>query len=146
MDSVDLKLLKLLNSNAKISLSEMGREVGLSISGVRKRIIQLEKDGVIKSYVAVIDPQKVGFEVVAFISVDVDSRSERDLVRSLTHRHEVCELHRITGGHGLMLKVRTRSLDSLNKFVKRYLHSRDSVKGVRIMVAMETVKESLVNF
>ena len=48
MDSVDMQLLKMLNANARASLSEMGREVGLSISGVRKRVKLLEKSGMIK--------------------------------------------------------------------------------------------------
>lgn len=145
MDSVDMKLLKMLNANAKTSLTKMGREVGLSASGVRKRIKQLERLGLIKNYVAIINPQKFGLELMAFVSVDVDARNERELIRSLSRRHEICELHRMTGGHGLMMKVRARDLESLNKFIENHLHSFDSVKSVRTMVAMETFKEALIN-
>ena len=145
LDSIDVKLLKMLNSNAKISLSKMGREVGLSASGVRKRIKQLERSGLIKSYTAIIDPQKFGLELMALLSVDVDARGEHELIRSLSRHHEVCELHRMTGGHGLMMKVRARDLESLNKFIENHLHSFDSVKSVRTMVAMETFKETLIN-
>ena len=144
LDSVDAKLLKMLNADAKISLSKMGREVGLSASGVRKRIKQLERSGLIKNYAAVIDPQKFGLELMAFVSVDVDARGERELIRSLSRYHEICELHRMTGG-GLMMKVRARGLESLNKFIENHLHSFDSVKSVRTMVAMETFKETLIN-
>ena len=145
LDSVDAKLLKMLNADAKISLSKMGREVGLSASGVRKRIKQLERSGLIKNYAAVIDPQKFGLELMAFVSVDVDARGERELIRSLSRYHEICELHRMTGGHGLMMKVRARDLENLNKFIENHLHSFDSVKSVRTMVAMETFKETLIN-
>ena len=145
LDSVDMKLLKMLNANAKTPLSKMGREVGLSASGVRKRVKQLEHLGLIKSYGAVINPQKFGLELMAFVSVDVDARSESELIHSLSRRHEICELHRMTGGHGLMMKVRARDLEGLNKFIEDHLHSFDSVKSVRTMVAMETFKEVLVN-
>lgn len=145
MDSVDVKLLKMLNANAKMSLSEMGREVGLSASGVRKRIKQLERLGLIKSYAAIIDPQKFGLELMAFVSVDVDKRGELELIRSLSRHHEICELYRMTGGHGLMMKVRARDLEGLNKFIENHLHSFDSVKSVRTMVAMQTFKETLIN-
>ena len=145
LDSINVKLLKMLNSNAKISLSEMGREVGLSASGVRKRIKQLERSGLIRSYTAIIDPQKFGLELMAFLSIDVDARGEHELIRSLSRHHEVCELHRMTGGHGLMMKVRARDLESLNKFIENHLHSFDSVKSVQTIVAMETFKETLIN-
>lgn len=145
MDSVDLKLLKMLKDDAHVPLRKMGREVGLSISGVRRRIKQLERSGIIAKYSAIINPKKYGYGVVAFVNVDVDSRAVRELTRSLAHRHEVCELHRTTGGHSLMIKVRARNMDSLNKFVDEYIQSFDLVKSVQTTLAMETLKETLLN-
>ncbi len=145
MDSVDMKLLKMLGNDAHVSLRKMGREVGLSTSGVRRRVKQLERSGLIKQYSALIDPQKFGYGVMAFVSIDVDSRSMREFVRSLTRCHQVCELHHTTGGYGLMLKVRARDVESLKKFVDDRIQSFDSVKSVRTIVAMETIKESLLN-
>ena len=146
MDSVDLKLLKMLNDDAHVPLRKMGREVGLSISGVRRRIKQLERSNLITKYSAMIDPKKYGYGVVAFVSVDIDSRVLPELTRSLTRHHEVCELHRTTGGHGLMMKVRARDMDSLNKFVDEYIQSFDSVKSVQTTLVMETLKETLLSF
>ena len=145
MDSVDLRLLKILSEDAHTSLHKMGREVGLSTSGVRRRIKQLEKTGVIKKYSAIVDPKKYGYEITAFVSVDADAQSLRELINSLTRRHEVCELHRTTGGHDLMIKVRTKDVDSLNKFVDNHIRSFDSVKSVRTTLAMDTIKEIIVN-
>ena len=145
MDSVDMKLLKMLGNDAHVPLRKMAREVGLSTSGVRRRIKQLERSGLIKQYSALIDPRKFGYGIMAFVSVDVDSRSMRELVRSLSRCHQVCELHHTTGGHGLMLKVRARDVESLNKFVDDRIQSFDSVKSVRTIVAMETIKENLLN-
>lgn len=140
-----MKLLKMLSDDAHVSLRKMGREVGLSTSGVRRRVKQLERSGLIKQYSALIDPQKFGYGVMAFVSIDVDSRSMRELVRSLSRCHQVCELHHTTGGHGLMLKVRARDVESLQKFVDDHIQSFDSVKSVQTTVAMETIKERLLN-
>ena len=92
-----------------------------------------------------IDPKKYGYGVVAFVSVDIDSRVLPELTHSLTRHHEVCELHRTTGGHGLMMKVRARDMDSLNKFVDEYIQSFDSVKSVQTTLVMETLKETLLS-
>lgn len=145
MDSVDMKILKMLSADARVSFSEMGREVGLSTSTVRKRVKQLQKSGVVKGFTLVPDPQKFGKGLTAFISVEADARSMRDLMRSLSRRQEVCELYTTTGGHGLMVKVRMGNVDELNEFVKNHLQSNDAVKSVRTTVAMETVKETLLN-
>lgn len=145
MDSVDLKLLKMLNDDAHAPLRKMGREVGLSISGVRRRIKELERSKLITKYSAIVDPKKYGYGVVAFVTVDVDSRVLPELTRSLARHHEICELHRTTGGQGLMMKVRARDVDSLNKFVDEYIQSFDSVKSVQTTLVMETIKETILN-
>ncbi len=145
MDSVDLKLLRILTEDARTPLRKMGREVGLSTSGVRRRIKKLEKTGLIKKYSAIIDPKKYGYGVTAFIDVGADSQSLREITQSLSRRHEVCELHHITGGHDLLIKVLAKNVDSLNKFVDEHIKSFDSVKSVRTTLSMETIKETLVN-
>jgi DNA-binding Lrp family transcriptional regulator len=140
-----MKILKMLNENARTSFSEMGREVGLSTSGVRKRIKQLEKSGVIRGYTTLVNPQKFDRGLTAFISVNVDIGGIRDLTRSLSRCREVCELHRTTGYHSLMIKVRVRDLERLNKFVENRISSFDAVKSVRTTVSMETIKETPMN-
>jgi Lrp/AsnC family transcriptional regulator, regulator for asnA, asnC and gidA len=145
MDSVDLRLLKILAEDARTPLRKMGREVGLSTSGVRRRIKLLEKTGLIKKYSIVIDTKKYGYNVTAFVSVEADSQALRELTGSLVRRHEVCELHLTTGGHDLMIKVRAKDIDSLNKFVDDHIRSFDSVKSVRTTLAMDTIKENMVN-
>jgi Lrp/AsnC family transcriptional regulator for asnA, asnC and gidA len=135
----------MLNEDAHVPLRKMGREVGLSISGVRRRIEKLERAKLITKYSAVIDPKKYGYGVVAFVTVDLDSRVLPEFIRSLAHRHEVCELHRTTGEYDLMIKVRARDMDSLNKFVEECIESFDSVKSVQTTLVMETMKETLMN-
>ena len=141
IDSVDLKLLRVLSLNARAPLRELGREVGLSVSGVKRRLDKLRRKGVIKGYTIVVDPKKYGWAVVAFVRVEVDSKSMRELVSKLERKREVCEVHKIAGGDSLLLKVRAKSVDDLNRFIEVNLASQDGVRNVTTLISMETFKE-----
>ncbi len=146
MDSVDMKLLKLLGDNARMPLKQLGREVGLSTTGVRRRIKLLENSKVIKGYTAVVDPRESGWEISAFLSVRTNSQNVGKVARSLSKYKEVFEIHGITGDHCLMLKVRARDIESLNKFVEDKLNSYDGIDSVVTNVAMKTFKETQLSF
>ncbi len=142
VDSIDLKLLRLLGENSKRTLRELGREVGLSVSAVRKRIKRLENLRVIKKYTVVVDHKKLGLGLTAFANLDVDPRYVKDFIRMLSRYKGVYELHRVTGKHGLMLKIRARDMASLNKFLENLTDSSDSVREIETLVAIETFKET----
>ena len=89
-----------------------------------------------------VDHKKLGRGLTAFASVDVDPKSVKELARMLARRHEICEVHRTTGEHGLMLKIRAADVDSLNRFLGDVVGSLNPVKEVRTIVAMETFKET----
>jgi DNA-binding Lrp family transcriptional regulator len=144
LDSVDIKLLKMLSDSSRTPLREMAKRVGLSISGVRKRIKQLERSGVIKKYSVVIDPAKVGQGMIAFIQVDVDPQFMQTFVRSLSQCHNVCELHGTAGPHSLLIKVRGKDLESINKFAETHLRS-EFIRSVQTTLTMETFKETILN-
>ncbi|MEW6592669.1 MAG: Lrp/AsnC family transcriptional regulator [Candidatus Hadarchaeota archaeon] len=145
IDNIDLRLLRLLAGDSKVSLKKMAREVGLSITGVNKRIERLEKNGVIKQYSAIIDPKKLGYGVSAFVRVAASPSGMDDLVRALRNKHEVCEMHKVTGERQLMMKVRARDQESLNRFIEENISGRDGVRHVTTTMAMATFKETLLN-
>jgi DNA-binding Lrp family transcriptional regulator len=145
IDNVDLRLLRLLVDDSKVSLKKMAREVGLSITGVDKRIERLEKSGTIKQYSVIVDPKKLGYGVAAFVRVEVSPSGMDDLVRALRNKHEVCEMHKVTGERMLMVKIRVRDHDSVNKFIEENISSRDGVRHVTTTMAMATFKETLLN-
>lgn len=135
----------MLTENGRASLSDMGKKVGLSTSGVRRRIMQLEEEGVIQGYTAKIDPQKAGFSIVAFLNIDVNSGEERRVAGILSRCKNVCEVHRTTGNHSLIAKVRAEDLESVSEFVEERISSYQGVKGVSTTMAMKTYKEDLLS-
>ncbi len=145
LDSVDIRLLRILEKDARTPLRKMAREVGLSISGVRRRVQQMEKRGIIKGQSVIIDPKKYGYEILAIITIGADPRSLKEMVSTIRGKHEVCELHLVSGGDHLVAKIRSKSVDDLNKFLKENITSFESVKHISTMIAMETFKETLLN-
>lgn len=140
LDSIDLKLLKLLNENAKRTLKELGRGVGLSVSAVRKRVEKLERSGVIKRYTVEVDHRKLDLGLTAFLKLEVDPKDLRNLTQRLSHYREVCEVHRITGNHNLLVKVRAKDVTSLNKFLENLTDGM--VREMETLVAIESFKEA----
>ncbi|MEM2866401.1 MAG: Lrp/AsnC family transcriptional regulator [Candidatus Hadarchaeales archaeon] len=142
MDSIDLKLLRLLNENSKRTLKELGREVGLSVSAVRKRLGKLERSRVIKGYTVEVDHRKLGLGLTAFLRLEVDPKDLRSVTQRLSHCREVCEVHRITGNHNLLVKVRAKDVASLNKFLEDLTDSSGLVREIETLVAIESFKEA----
>jgi DNA-binding Lrp family transcriptional regulator len=146
MDSVDRKILRLLEKDARhTSLRKIAREVGLSTSGVRRRIQQLQNANIIKKYSVIIDPKKCGYNVLAFVTIGGEPRGLDELITVLERRHEVCELHRTSGGDYLMVKIRSRDVDGLNEFIEEYINSSELVNHTSTLIVMKTYKEVLLN-
>lgn len=141
IDSTDLKLIKLLNEDAKKTLKELSREIGLSISAVKKRLEKLEKLQVIKKYTVVVDHRKLGLGLTAFLRLEVDPKDLKSLIQRLSHYKEVCEVHRITGDHNLLVKVRAKDIPSLNRFLENLTDSSEVVKDLETLVAIESFKD-----
>lgn len=120
LDSINRKLLRLLQENARRSFSELGRAVGLSSPAVAERVRRLEEAGVITGYHAAVNPAKLGLALLAFIRLgEVGDRGERvaALVRELP---EVLECHRVTGSDSYILKIMATSIEHLEALIDRF--------------------------
>jgi DNA-binding Lrp family transcriptional regulator len=109
----DMKIIEVLKENCRMPAKEISRRTGIPISTVCNRIGVLERDGVIKKYRAVVDNQKMGKDVEAFIRIDV-SRDPDDVIEKLIHRPEVEECYVVSGSIEILLKVAMASVEDLN--------------------------------
>ncbi|KXA89730.1 hypothetical protein AKJ40_04465 [candidate division MSBL1 archaeon SCGC-AAA259M10] len=144
LDSIDREILKMLVENGRATLSEMAEEVGLSASGVRRRIKVLEEKEVVQGYTAVVNPEKMGYGVVAFLSIDVRSGEAGRVAGALTRCKGVCEVHKTTGDHCLIAKMRAENRVQISEFVEDRVSTYQGVKDVNITMAIETYKEELL--
>jgi Lrp/AsnC family leucine-responsive transcriptional regulator len=117
LDDTNLRLLSELQRDARLSLAELGRRVGLSAPAVAERLQRLEGDGVIRGYRAEIDPAAVGYGLSAIIRVrpaPMQLHKIADLARATP---EVVECHRITGEDCYLIKAHVRSMGHLEELL-----------------------------
>ncbi len=141
-DSTDRAILELLQQNCKQPLAAIGAKVGLSAPAVVDRIHKLEEAGVIVGYVALLDGRRLGKDVTAFIGVATQQpRDISGIERQVVAIEDVLECHHVTGAHTLMLKVKTRTTETLERLIER-LRSLPGVLRTETMVVLSTHSES----
>jgi Lrp/AsnC family leucine-responsive transcriptional regulator len=121
LDEIGWHILSELQANARISFSELGRRVGLSIPAVTERVRRMEDAGIITGYHADVDPAKVGLPITAFIRMSISGDVSVKLAALLREMIEVDECHRGTGGDSFILKVRVASIRHLEDVIERLL-------------------------
>ncbi len=141
LDSTDKKILEILQKDAEKSYAEIAKEIGVSSSGVHKRVKRLKEQKIIQKTVTKINPKKIGKKLKAFIGVSTKSGRCEDVRPKLTQRKEVLEVHEMAGEHDLFLKLVTDGPSKLNEI----LHEIDRISGVestRTSIVLKTEKET----
>ena len=142
MDEKDKLILSLLQKDGRMTASEMAEKVDLSVPAVTERIRKLTEGGVLKEFRAVLDAKKVGYDVTAYILLDMSSsNSYGDMVQYAQDNDEVLECHSITGEGSHILKVRTHDTSSLESLL-RNIQSWPGVIRTHTMIVMSTFKEA----
>ncbi len=143
LDATDRKLLKLLQQNAKMTTKQLAHHLNLTVTPVFERIKRLEKTGVIEKYVAIINKEKVGKELVAFCNVSLKEHSHdiiRDFEASISQMTEVLECHHIAGMFDYTLKVITENMETYHHFIYNKLASVNHVGNVQSSFVMREIK------
>ncbi len=144
MDSIDLKLLSLLQSNGRMTNVELAQKVGLTAPPCLRRIRALEQAGVIRAYHADIDSSKMGFSITVFAMVSLKSQAEADLRAFETYLQsipEVRECHMLNGEIDFMLKIVARDLQSFQELLTSRLTSAPNVSSVKTSLTIRTAKD-----
>lgn len=144
IDSFDLAILRMLQTNASASMDDIAARVNLSRNAVWRRIKAMESDGTIKSTVAVIDPEKVDCGLTALVFVRT-SHHEPDWLdrfkRAVTSISHVVEAYRMSGDLDYMLKVRIADMKAYDRFYQRLI-SFVPLSDVSASFVMEELKDS----
>ena len=120
LKETDRIICKLLEKNARISLSEIAEKVGLSVPSVSEHIKKLEEQNIIEGYFTKINHTELGLDITAFILVRVDSSMHyQSFITQCKKAPEILECHAITGEASHLMKVRVENTSSLEKFLSR---------------------------
>ena len=117
MDKVDQKILQMLQENARVPVKEIAKEVFLSSPAVSARIDRLSESGLIKGYHMTIDRTKLGYDVTAFISLEMAPTSKAQFYPFIKNCPNVLECACITGQYSQLIKVAFRSTSELEAFL-----------------------------
>ena len=117
MDNIDLKIISLLQKNARMPLKALASQVFLSSPGVAARIERLEKEGIITGYLATVDNKKLGFPIIAYINLEIQPVQKPEFYPFITKHPNVLECSCVTGHYSMLIKVAFDSTESLDGFI-----------------------------
>ena len=127
LDELDQKIVQLLIKNARLSYSDIGKEVGISRVAVKARIQALEKKGVIEEYTTIINPQKINGAVSCYFEIETKPDSFKEVTDILNKSSIVTQIYRVTGRD----KLHVHAVASSNEEMERFLHDViDTLPGV----------------
>jgi Lrp/AsnC family leucine-responsive transcriptional regulator len=142
-DVIDRKILQILQRDGRIANVELARRVHLSPTPCFERVKRLEQGGYIRGYVAQLDPQRLGFGLLAFVEVSLDKTNPtafdrfRDAVASMG---EVQECHMVAGGFDYLIKARVADMGAYRRFLGERVSSLPGVIRTHTYFVMEEVK------
>lgn len=117
MDSVDEKIIQLLQKNARISIKDIASQVFLSSPAVTARIERLEKIGIIRGYHAQIDPEALGYRIKAFVNLEMEPSKKSEFYPYIETIPNVIECNCVTGDYAMLLQVEFWNTNELDHFV-----------------------------
>jgi len=117
MDKIDLKLIDLLQKNARCSLKHLAKEVFLSTPAVSSRIFKLEESGVITGYSAHVDPLKLGYNIKAFINLEMSPKLKPKFYPFVAACPNVIECNCVTGNYSMLITVAYHTPVELDIFI-----------------------------
>lgn len=145
LDKIDRKILETVADDGRISITDLAATVGLSKTPCQLRLKRLVAEGYIEGFRAVINPQKLGLDHIAFAEVKLTNTSE-DALKSFNEAvkkiREVEECHMIAGRFDYLLKVRTRDIGRYRRVLGELISTLPYVASTSTNVTMEAVKES----
>jgi Lrp/AsnC family transcriptional regulator, leucine-responsive regulatory protein len=120
LDATNLNLLRELDADARLSLAELGRRVGLSSPAVADRLERLEEAGVITGYRVEVDPRALGYELAVVLRIRPAPRELNKVAELAARTSEIVECHRITGDDCYLMKAHVRDVDHLEELIDRF--------------------------
>jgi Lrp/AsnC family leucine-responsive transcriptional regulator len=147
IDRTDRQIVSLLQTDARLSNADLAKKVGLTTSTVHERVKKLEKKGIIRGYVAMVDAEALGKPIIAFIRLTVGSastdylESKNSVVRICQDEPDVLECHAVAGEDCYILKVRAPSPADLEKLIER-IRCHAQVSRTTTNIVLSTLKET----
>ena len=130
LDETDVQILNLLQNDGRITNAELAKRVGLSPPSVLQRVRALEKSGLIRNYVAILEPELLGLRITALVMISLSLHQEQPIERfrrSIQEIPEITECYHVSGDFDFLLKVVVRDMRAYEVFLREKL---SKIKGI----------------
>ena len=144
LDSFDRQILRAMQDNGRLSISELSEEVGLSKTPCLTRLRRLEAQGYIQRYKCVLDAAKIRQDYVTFVQIKLEATTRRHLQAFSAAVQDIPQIqscHMMSGGYDFLLKIRTRNMRTYRELLGDVLSGLPGIAQTSTFPVMETVKE-----
>jgi Lrp/AsnC family leucine-responsive transcriptional regulator len=143
LDAIDLRILTVLQMNARTTNADLARELEMAPSAVLERVRKLEQRGLVLGYEARLAPKALGLGLVAFVFVRVEEPAGADSAgQALAAFPEVQEVHNVAGEDCYLVKLRVRDTDDLARVLRERFQGVPGLRGTRTTIVLTTLKET----
>ncbi|MDY0067629.1 MAG: Lrp/AsnC ligand binding domain-containing protein [Steroidobacteraceae bacterium] len=145
LDRTDRRILKILQEDGRATVSQIAREVNLSITPCLSRVRRLEAAGFIRGYFAHLDPERLGLGLQAYVTVNLDRTTPDKFERfkdAMNRFEEVTECHMVGGGFDYLVKVRVRDMAAFRRFLGECMTAERGVQQTHTYFVMEEIKST----
>lgn len=143
LDKIDTRLLDLVQRNNRLTSEELGEKVGLSATGVQRRLRRLRTEGIIESDVSIVSPKAIGRNVTMLVLVSLE-RERADIIdrfkQAICNTTEVMSGFYVTGDADFVLVITANDMEDYELFTRRFFYENADIKWFKTMVVMDRVK------
>jgi DNA-binding Lrp family transcriptional regulator len=143
LDEIDRAILRILQTDGRVTNADLARQVALSPPAVHARVRRLEEAGVIQRYVALLDREAMGYELLCLINISMERHRRKDIEQvrqAVQEMPEVLECHHLTGEFDYQLKVVVRNRKELEQFVLDRLSTIPGIAHIRTSLVFSEIK------
>ncbi len=147
LDKIDKQILNTLQENGKTTNSRLSKIVGISAPSTLERVKRLENAGVISHFTAVLDPENIGYSIMAMVNLSLslsNLSSVVDIKQKFTDLDEVIECYQIAGEHDFILKVIAKDIKAYGEFMNTKLTQIEGIQVIKSSFVIDKVKEKRV--
>jgi len=147
LDKIDLKILKILQNNSKITNLELSKQIGLSPAPTLERVKKLETTEIIESYHAIVNPTSIGLNVKTFVLVSLAWQKEKALnnfLEKVKAIEEITECYIITGEADFLIKIVCKDIPTYEQLLFKTLSQIEEIERLKTLMTLSTVKNSKV--
>ncbi len=140
MDTIDSKILEILQENSRVSISDLSKQVNLSLSAVSERLKKLEGSGIIERYTVILDSKALGQELTVLMNISLENpRDTGEFFDTINKEKEILECHYVTGEYDYILRITTKNTATLEALMNR-IKSLPDIKRTQTNVVLSSLK------